>query len=260
MAASPADNEMQFCEKCHKTMLGKMFYTYKDGRKTELCKQCLTMFVNVRDPSTYLWIFEKMDVPYIEEEFNALLEKAYARNPHNLKPVVGKYLSKMKLKQWKDYGYADSERLQAERNGEAYEEKEASAVEEKIENIKEQYENGLISKAQYDTQVNNFSQDNSKFVLPPEDKITGKGGNPYLESNFVSEDSIDLGADLTEEDKTQLLMKWGRLYKPSEWISLEENYNQMMESFDIQDADTINTLKLLCKTNLKMNQAIDCGD
>jgi hypothetical protein len=55
-------------------------------------------------------------------------------------------------------------------------------------------------------------------------------------------------------------MKWGRLYKPSEWISLEENYNQMMESFDIQDADTINTLKLLCKTNLKMNQAIDCGD
>jgi hypothetical protein len=39
-------------------------------------------------------------------------------------------------------------------------------------------------------------------VLPPEDKITGKGGNPYLESNFVSEDSIDLGADLTEEDKT----------------------------------------------------------
>ena len=34
----------------------------------------------------------------------------------------------------------------------------------------------------------------------------------------------------------------------------------MMNSFDIQDADTINTLVLLCKTNLKMNQAIDCGD
>lgn len=34
----------------------------------------------------------------------------------------------------------------------------------------------------------------------------------------------------------------------------------MMNSFDIQDADTINTLILLCKTNLKMNQALDCGD
>ena len=34
----------------------------------------------------------------------------------------------------------------------------------------------------------------------------------------------------------------------------------MMNSFDIQDADTTNTLILLCKTNLKMNQAIDMGD
>jgi hypothetical protein len=33
-----------------------------------------------------------------------------------------------------------------------------------------------------------------------------------------------------------------------------------MNSFDIQDADTKNTLILLCKTDLKMNQAIDSGD
>ena len=34
----------------------------------------------------------------------------------------------------------------------------------------------------------------------------------------------------------------------------------MTESFDIQDADTIHTLILICKTNLKMNQAIDSCD
>jgi hypothetical protein len=34
----------------------------------------------------------------------------------------------------------------------------------------------------------------------------------------------------------------------------------MTESFDIQDADTINTLILICKTNLKMNQYLDQGD
>ena len=33
-----------------------------------------------------------------------------------------------------------------------------------------------------------------------------------------------------------------------------------MNSFDIQDADTMNTLILICKTDLKMNQAIDQGD
>jgi hypothetical protein len=37
-------------------------------------------------------------------------------------------------------------------------------------------------------------------------------------------------------------------------------YNEMTHSFDIQDADTINTLLLICKTNLKMNQALDIGD
>ena len=33
-----------------------------------------------------------------------------------------------------------------------------------------------------------------------------------------------------------------------------------MNSFDIQDADSMNTLILICKTDLKMNQALDCGD
>ena len=55
-------------------------------------------------------------------------------------------------------------------------------------------------------------------------------------------------------------MKWGRLYKPNEWIELEKKYNEMMNSFDIQDSDTTGTLILICKTYLKMNQAIDCGD
>ena len=34
----------------------------------------------------------------------------------------------------------------------------------------------------------------------------------------------------------------------------------MMESFDIQDADTIHTLILVCKTNLQMNQLLDSRD
>ena len=43
-------------------------------------------------------------------------------------------------------------------------------------------------------------------------------------------------------------------------IELEKKYTEMTQSFDIQDADTKNTLVLLCKTDLKMNQAIDAGD
>ena len=33
-----------------------------------------------------------------------------------------------------------------------------------------------------------------------------------------------------------------------------------MSSFDIQGAARIDTLKKICKTSLKMDEAIDCGD
>jgi hypothetical protein len=73
-------------------------------------------------------------------------------------------------------------------------------------------------------------------------------------SPFMSEDEIpDPGEHLTQDDKLALAIKWGRLYKPSEWVELESNYESMMQSFTITDADTKNTLILLCKTNLKMN-------
>jgi hypothetical protein len=55
-------------------------------------------------------------------------------------------------------------------------------------------------------------------------------------------------------------MKWGRTYTAAEWVELEKTYTEMMNSFDIHDADSKNTLIFICKTNLKMNQAIDSGD
>ena len=106
-----------YCEKCHKTMTDVNFYTYKDGKKTEMCKKCLTMHIDNFNPDTFLWLLEKMDVPYIPEEWNVLRDKAYAKNPQKMTgmSVFGKYLSKMKLKQWKEYGWADTERLAAQR-------------------------------------------------------------------------------------------------------------------------------------------------
>ena len=84
--------------------------------------------------------------------------------------------------------------------------------------------------------------------------------NMYNEGNFIPEEEVNPAADLTEDDKKALALKWGRLYTPNEWLLLEKDYQEMMHSFDIQDADTMNTLIFLCKTNLKANQAIDNGD
>jgi hypothetical protein len=59
-----------------------------------------------------------MDVPYIPEEWNILRDKAFAKDPYKMNgmSVIGKYISKMKLKQWKDYHYADSDRIAEEMN------------------------------------------------------------------------------------------------------------------------------------------------
>ena len=65
------------CQKCNKSMDEEQFYTYKNGSKTELCKKCLTMHIDNFDPETFLWILQKMDVPYIEEEWNVCLWKIY---------------------------------------------------------------------------------------------------------------------------------------------------------------------------------------
>ena len=244
------------CEKCHKTMDEKQFYTYKNGNKTELCKKCLTMHIDNFNPDTFLWLLKKMDVPYVPSEWNVLRDRAYAKDPNKMNgmSVFGKYLSKMKLKQWKDYGWEDSERLQAKELENSKDKIEEWQELEKI--TQERFENGEISEAEYKTLVSASTQNEMLngpttvpiAAAPPED--------PYIQEDEL----YDLSEELTEEDKKYLAMKWGRLYKPSEWIELEKIYEQMTASFDIQDADTINTLILICKTNLKMNQAIDIGD
>ena len=79
-----------------------------------------------------------------------------------------------------------------------------------------------------------------------------------MEENFIPETEMpDPAVDLTQEDKLYLAMKWGRLYKMNECIEMEKKYTEMMASFDIQDSDTEGTLILICKTYLKMNQAIN---
>ena len=248
------------CQKCGKTMDEGQFYTYKDGRKTELCKKCLTMHIDNFDPNTYLWLLEKIDVPYVPEEWNVLRDKAFAKDPMKMNgmSVFGKYLSKMKLKQWKDYSWADTERLQAlneeRRRAQNAEQEQLDAM------YQEQFENGEINEAQYKTLVSSSARNERLYETPVPAPYLGEN-NFYDENQFIQDSELpDPAAQLTQEDKVYLAMKWGKLYKPNEWIELERMYKEMEQSFDIQDADSKSTLILLCKTTLKQNQAIDGGD
>ena len=254
------------CQKCGKVLDEGQFYTYKNGTKTELCKKCLTMHIDNFDESTYLWLLEKMDVPYLPSEWNSLRDKAYAKDPEKMNgmSVFGKYLSKMKLKQWINpetkvlYGWADSEMLQKKEQEKITEQAERN--EEFEAELQAKYEAGEISEAEYKTLMSVPAQVKAEEDRPAANPYLGPD-NPYNEQEMFPEEELpDPGAELTQEDKIYLAMKWGRMYKLAEWVELEKSYNEMEHSFDIQDADTKNTLILLCKTTLKANQALDSGD
>ena len=71
------------------------------------------MHVDNWNPDTYLWILQESDVPYIPEEWYKLLS-SYAKDRSKVTgtTIIGRYLAKMKLKQFKDFRWKDTAFLQ----------------------------------------------------------------------------------------------------------------------------------------------------
>ena len=254
----------RYCQKCNSTKNEDNFYTsnnrekYPDGR-LNLCKECLTMRVNNWEPDTYMWILQECDVPYVPVEWNKLLA-SYAKDPSTVTgmTIIGRYLAKMKLKQYNKFRWKDTDFLQ---------QMEQHKMEE------------AMKKQGYDIQQIVEAQEKAKFEVPTEPlEIPINVTEPeepayqatpynltqpdYFDQQFGVQEEEDnsLVSQLTDEDKLMLRVKWGKTYKPDEWIQLEKLYNEMMESYDIQSAGHIDTLKMICKTSLKANQLLDMGD
>lgn len=245
--------EMLYCKKCNKTMSADNFYRsnnlekYPTGR-FDICKKCMTMHVDNWNPETYMWILQEADVPYVPDEWNKLMIKyAQDRSKVTGATIIGRYLGKMALKQYRDYRWKDTEFLQEEAN---------RRMEE------------TMKRQGYDAQTIATAINKATFEMPEkpyeEPVFAGVPSNPivpaddyFAEINNSQDDFVD---DLTEEDRLYLRLKWGKTYKPEEWVRLEQLYKEMMDSYDIQGAGHIDTLKLICKTSLKANQLIDIGD
>ena len=254
----------RYCQKCNSTKNEDNFYTsnnrekYPDGR-LNLCKECLTMRVNNWEPDTYMWILQECDVPYVPAEWNKLLA-SYAKDPTTVTgmTIIGRYLAKMKLKQYNKFRWKDTDFLQ---------QMEQHKMEE------------AMKKQGYDIQQIVEAQEKAKFEVPTEPlEIPINVTEPeepayqatpynltqpdYFDQQFGVQEEEDnsLASQLTDEDKLRLRIKWGKTYKPDEWIQLDKLYDEMMDSYDIQSAGHIDTLKMICKTSLKANQLLDMGD
>lgn len=235
-----------YCEKCGKMMDDTQFYTSKniekyppDG-KMNICKKCLTMHVDNWDPETYKWILQEIDVPYIKEEWDALLER-YGKDPKKITglTIIGRYLSKMKLKQWNKYTWADTEQLEQ----------------------RSKQEKTALMQSQGFTEEE-IQQQLSMDRTPPKPKGLDTPQAPVGVPEYIDLDNQEdeFSDQLTEEDKLMLRLKWGRGYSWEQRVRMEQLYNDMMNSYDIQGAGHKDTLIMICKASLKANELIDAGD
>ena len=212
-----------------------------DGR-LNVCKKCLTMHVNNWEPSTYMHILQEIDIPYIPQEWEALLER-YGKDPKKVTGVtiLGRNLSKMKLKQFAHLNWSDTERLMED------DKKKQLIIRQQEEAQRNRYaaalQSGEVLEGLEGVDIDNLTEEQIQELFPAPEQMP-----------------TSLEDELTQEDKKYLSLKWGKLYRPEEWIALEQFYEQMTSSFDIQTAAHFDYLKMICKTSLKMNQAIDCGD
>lgn len=247
-----------FCTTCKRTMDESNFYSsynlekFPDGKIDE-CKKCSTMMVNNFDPSTFTPLLEKIDIPYVPEEWMKLVQK-YCKDPTKVtgQTILGRYISVMRLKQWRDFRYKDTEYLQ---------------------NIQDAKTQQALQRQGYDAaEIDQYMRESKEAAEKPALVVpTGladmaqdfynefqSGAMPSV-SHQVIQPPVIAEIELTDEEKRNLYLKWGN-YRPEQWVKLEQLYEEFLESYDIQSAGHIDTLKLICKTSLKANELIDLND
>ena len=245
--------ETFYCEKCNRTMNIDNFYTsnnfdkYPHDGKIPICKKCMTSRVDNWDPDTFLWILQEVDVPYVPSVWDKLLG-TYAKDRTKVTgmTILGRYLSTMKLKQWKQYRWKDNDFLQ---------ELENHKIEEAMK--KQGYEAAQIAAA---VDKNTHIMPSEELAIPDLKPENQSGAHVQTSDYFKPQAETAESLGLTDEDVLALKIKWGPSYRPEEWVQLEKLYLEMMDSYDIQTAGHIDTLKMVCKTSLKANQLLDIGD
>lgn len=223
------------CSNCHRYYFPKDFYQDKEGRPMHKCKKCLASLIDLNSRSTVLSILKEVDAPFIPEEWNVLRERyeystnkagAQIRNPNANQSVLGRYLGKMKLMQFKEYTFADTPRFTESYDSDVKKERDGFFLEF----------NSLLDKGMTTTEVMEFLLGRAK---------------PKVEE--------DKSAEMKRRQIVALQQKWGESYTPEELVKLETFYGEMHGSYDITTASHEDYLKQICKISMRMHSLIEAG-
>ena len=229
-----ADEQIKkYCDTCKKTMDVKHFYFKLSGEPMNTCKKCLCLGLNVHQPETAFKILKEVDIPYIPWEW-LTLQQRYSPDPNrpkNPQSVLGRYIAKMRLAQFKEFTWDDTPKFVEEHKNNLEREDEIKQREN------ERYKASLIEQGR--------SEEEASIILKE------------LEEPV---EIFDFGSMLTRDEKMTMTIKWGKSYKEDEWIRLERMYQEMEESYDISTASHRDYLVKICKVSLRMDNLMDVGD
>lgn len=252
---SPHDEPKIICKKCGRERAATKFFKKKTKERIDICVDCLTMYIDNYDYTTFSWILEMFDIPYIKNVWIKMANDIYLKNPAKFsnRSVIGKYIRTMNMKQYADYCFADSDKLNMAQEM-AKERREATVDKDYVLQLQKELEEGKISKAQYDTlspeTPSSIDKEEEEFIALKEEAI-----KPIQQGA----DEGEIRKQLTDEEYQYLLMKWGYLYQPSQLVQMEKLYNKYANEYEL-NVDREDTLKKICKTSLKMDEALDVGD
>jgi hypothetical protein len=229
-----------FCLTCKKTLDEKNYFKtsrtdkYASGFLPH-CKTCVTMGIVDTDPSTFLSILKEIDVPYIPSEWRALLVKKDPRGAS----ILGKYVSKMRLNQFKKYKWTDTEKLATD--------EEAS----------------LLAALRQESSSETEAEEKLDAMLTMSDIAQIQNTTPGQSAQMVAMYGLSPETSkykLTLEEINQLKLDWGEDYTEDQYLNLEQLFVDMKQAYIIQDPIAIQNAKMICKMTVKMNKFLDIDD
>lgn len=229
-----------FCPSCRKTLDEKNFFKTRRTDKHPSgfipeCKTCVALKVDDGDIQTFLPMLKEIDVPYMPSKWRELVQK----KPAGGASIIGKYVSMMRMNQYKKYFWADTENLvESERSALIAAFKQDNATETDAEKRADEAQSlADIQSTQMKTMTTQPAA-SAMYGLTPK---TSKYG-------------------LTQEEIDDLKVKWGEDYSEDQYLQLEQLFKDMKEAYVIQDPIAISNAKMICKLTVKMNRFVDIDD
>ena len=236
MATTLLETDKISCERCGREFKVKDFYKDKNGNPMKKCKKCMASMIDLNSYSTILPVLKEINIPYIPAEFESLKERylftekngQLVRNPNANQTILGKYIGKMKLLQFKDYNYEDTPKFV-----EAFEDKKSEQEEE----VKKQIDELLAEGYNIESAL--------ALILHGKDEEDKKEEDDVL---------------LTRAQIKELKIKWGSSYTEEELLQLETFYKEMHDSYEIVTASHEDYLKKIVRLSIRIDQAIEIAD